>query len=215
MSRQKVLECPYCATTAVFELQHQTTDPYTAKPRGDEHYAALYRCTNDKCQRIVYFRTGTLNDGGNLGPDPNKVVDQYPRREIRVEGGVPEGDIASDFTEAQKCYDIGAARPSAAMCRRSLQAAALHLGASPTKRLQHQIDELDITKDLKDWAHQVRIIGNAGAHPDKDGLEDVTLDDALEAIHFAEEFYNYVFVMPERVRKRQAASASPEEPPHG
>jgi hypothetical protein len=214
MSRQKVLECPYCATTAVFELQNQATDPFTAKPRGDEHYAALYRCTNDKCRRLVYFRMGTLNDGGNLGPDPNQVVDQYPRREIRVEEGVPEGDIANDFIEAQKCYDIGAARASAAVCRRSLQAAALRLGASAEKRLQHQIDELDITKDLKHWAHQVRIIGNAGAHPDKDGLENVTADDALEAIHFAEEFYNYVFVMPERVRRRQAAkTAEPESAP--
>jgi len=214
MTRQKVLECPHCGKTAVFELHNYTPDPFTARARGNELYAALYRCSNDKCQRILYFRMGTLNEAGQLGPDPDQVLDQYPRRQIRVEDGIPEGDIANDLIEAQKCYDIGAARASAAMCRRSLQAAALHLGASSEKRLQLQIDDLDITKDLKDWAHQVRIIGNAGAHPEKDGLENVTLDDALEAIHFAEEFFNYVFVMPERVRRRQAATTlEPESAP--
>jgi hypothetical protein len=186
----------------VFVLGASQADP------DKEKQAALYRCSNDRCMRIIYMRTDGLNLGGQFGPDPEKVLDQYPRRQAVVDPAVPEGDIANDFIEAQKCFDIGAARASAAMCRRSLQGAALRLGASPNKRLAEQIDELSITEDLKDWAHQVRVIGNAGAHPDKDGLEDVTLDDAKEAISFTEELYNYVFVMPERLRKLRAAKSA-------
>jgi len=52
---------------------------------------------------------------------------------------------------------------------------------------------------MKDWAHNIRILGNWGAHPDKDGLKNVDETTAKEAMEFIKSFFTYVYVMPKRV----------------
>ena len=78
-------------------------------------------------------------------------------------------------------------------------------------KLQLQIDELAskglITDPLKNWAHEVRLGGNEGAHPDKDGLKDVTDRDADEIIQFTQEFLHHIYVMPAALAARQASRA--------
>ena len=75
-------------------------------------------------------------------------------------------------------------------------------------KLWEQIDELYdqeiITKGIKDWAHEIRLTANIGAHPDKDGLEDVTKEDAKELIDFMEEYLNYVYIMPSKLEAKRA-----------
>jgi hypothetical protein len=79
-------------------------------------------------------------------------------------------------------------------------------------RLQIQIDEMAgkglITEPLKQWAHEVRLGGNDGAHPDKDGLKDVSEQDADEIVQFAREFLHHIYVMPAALAARQASRAS-------
>lgn len=89
--------------------------------------------------------------------------------------------VAEDFKEALLCRTVGAPRATVAMCRRALQSSAIEKGANGDKLID-QIGDLHkqgkITQDLKDWSHEIRLTGNVGAHPDKDGLKDVTPDDA-------------------------------------
>lgn len=96
------------------------------------------------------------------------------------------------------------------MCRRALQSSVIEKGASKGKRLVDQIDELygngAITKDIRDWAHEIRLTANIGAHPDD--LEDITADDAQELIKFTEEYLNYVYVMPAMVLAKRAKKAT-------
>jgi len=93
------------------------------------------------------------------------------------------------------------------MCRRVLQSSAIQKGAKKEK-LVDQIDELyekeTITKDIRDWAHEIRLTGNIGAHPDKDGLQDVTSEDADELIKFMEEYLKYAYIMPAKVAEKRA-----------
>jgi hypothetical protein len=98
------------------------------------------------------------------------------------------------------------------MCGRAIQTSAIALGAQGD-RLIDQIDNLfengKITEALKDFAHIVRITRNVGAHPDKDGLKDVTRKDAEDIIEFTREFLHHVYVMPAKleVRKPKAIPA--------
>ena len=89
---------------------------------------------------------------------------------------------------------------------------ALQLGADPNKKLVAQIDELfskgRITEPLKDFAHEVRLTGNDGAHPDKDGLDDVTEQDAADIIEFTTEYLHHVYVMPAKLDVRKKATAA-------
>lgn len=130
-----------------------------------------------------------------------ELADQYPKKVPKLDPAIPT-DVANDYIEAVKCFDIGASKASAVMCRRALQTSVIQQGATKDK-LGEQIDELFkkgiITKDMMNWSHEIRVTGNLGAHPDKDGLEDITPDDAEDLIKFMEEYLNYVYTMPAKV----------------
>jgi Ribonuclease G/E len=91
------------------------------------------------------------------------------------------------------------------------------LGAKK-KRLTDQIDELatqgKITEPLKEFAHEIRVTRNMGAHPDKDGLEEVTEQDAKDIVEFTREFLHHVYVMPAKLkaRKTPAPAAAAKTP---
>ena len=97
------------------------------------------------------------------------------------------------------------------MCRRALQTSLIQKGAEKEKSVE-QIDELSdkeiITEDIKNWAHEIRLKGNIGAHPDQDGLKDVTPQDAEDLIRFMEEYLNYVYIMPAKVAEEIARKTS-------
>jgi hypothetical protein len=111
-------------------------------------------------------------------------------------------DVATDARDAHRCASIGAWRACAAMARRAIQGACFDRGA-PDKRLVEQIDWLEeqrlITPQMKDVAHRIRLGGNAGAHPDADGLKDVTEIDAQRLLEFLDDFVKYVYEIPGRL----------------
>ena len=89
------------------------------------------------------------------------------------------------------------------MCRRAVQASAKSLNASGNsliKQIDDVADKGKITEPLKEMAHQIRKIGNDGAHPDDDLLKDATEQDASEIIEFVHEYFNHVYVMPEKLK---------------
>jgi hypothetical protein len=202
--------CPHCGTKAQFNLIFP--DLNNEKSEDVEHKKASYdldsytsysytiwRC--QVCEKLLFRAVEVPNYG------QSRVVGQFPSS-IRVDtdfrGNVPE-EILEDFESALKCFEFDEYRPSAAMCRRSLQASLLEQGASPDKDLFDQIDDLNRTKpdrftnDIKDWAHNIRIFGNWGSHPDKDGLKDVDQEIAREVIDFMKSYFHYVYVMPQKV----------------
>src|SRR5712664_1435157 len=100
------------------------------------------------------------------------------------------------------------------MCRRAIQGACIDKKMKDDK-LQIQIDEMAskglITDPLKQWAHEVRLGGNDGAHPDKDNLKDMTQQDADEIIEFTGQFLHHVYVMPAALTARQVARAAAKQ----
>jgi len=176
------LICPHCGVYSTISI----------RTAYDSHH--IYVC--DQCDRLILL---VIND-------KNQITDQYPKRIPKLDPSIPQ-DVANDYVEAIKCIDINANKASVAMCRRALQASLIQKGAKKEK-LVEQIDELFnkgiITEDIKDWAHEIRLTGNIGAHPDQDGLKDVTSQDAEELIRFIEEYLNYVYIMPAKVAAKRA-----------
>jgi hypothetical protein len=119
--------------------------------------------------------------------------------------------VADDFKEALRCEWIKAYKGYVVMCRRAVQGSVIVLGAKDGKLID-QIDELfkkgKITEALKDFAHEVRLTGNDGAHPGKDGLADVSPKDASDIIEFTREYLHHVYVMPAKLRARKPLVAS-------
>ena len=172
--------CPFCNV-------HSTFSSFMSS-------GGYYIRTCDKCGNQVFF----IFEG-------NKLKDYYPKRTPQTDESIPN-EIADDYKEAVKCFDAGAFKASVVMSRRAIQSSALERGIKKG-RLRDQIDELhakDLIPDsVKEWAHEIRLTGNIGAHPDEDLLQDVTKEDAQELIRFVEAYLNYVYVMPARVKAQR------------
>ena len=203
--------CPHCNYPSYFKMEGSAQ----ICERGSVYYI---RCITE-CQNchdpilLIGKRTNShfpydYSEHFPIGKPNESIPDEIP--EI----------IGTDFKEALRCQFVNAHRATATMCRRALQSSCQDLGADGD-RLVDQIDDLaqkgSITRALQDMAHTVRLIGNVGAHPDEDGLEDVGPDDASDLIEFSLEFYNHVYVMPEKLKKmserRNAAQTNPQGEP--
>lgn len=123
--------------------------------------------------------------------------------------------LKRDLEEANLCFAVGAYRAASVMARRALQSCCIDKGA-PDKRLQEQINwllsEQVITKDIKDWADEVRFTGNDAAHPPEKPEEDenVSREDAEDMLGLLKQFVNVLYVAPalaeERRQKRSNSS---------
>jgi len=181
--------CPFCNIHSTFSLN------VGSRSHG------IFSC--DRCGNVVYFVI-----------ENNQVKDYYPKRTPQTDESIPT-EIADDYKEAVKCFDVGAFKASVVMSRRAIQSSALEKNIKKGK-LRDQIDELHTRKfipaSVKEWAHEIRLTGNIGAHPDEDLLQDVTKEDAEELIGFLEEYLNYVYVMSAKVKaqreRRQKKKAS-------
>jgi hypothetical protein len=132
-----------------------------------------------------------------------------------LEEGMPE-NVTADFKEALRCKWVDAFKATVTMCRRAIQASCLEKGANPKKKLTEQIDEIAgkglITEPLRLFAHEVRLEGNDGAHPEPDGLNNVSDRDADDIIAFTREYLHHVYVMPHMLAKRKALPAPDTNP---
>lgn len=198
--------CPHCDSRAHFQMLFN--DSHTTS-KGDVIYYITFRCV--PCKKLT-LKTMEFQQNEYSTREDLKLIgwrDKFPNDDIvhinKFEETVPS-EVLSDFKEGvislnSKCY-----KASASMFRRSLQSALLNLGADSSKDLIDQIkNTTSLTKDIRDWAHNIRIFGNWGAHPQNDLLKEVDQKIADEVRMFIEEFFNYVYVMPDRVAKARAA----------
>lgn len=198
--------CPHCG--AKVHIEKQWTAYHRLKNRSIEFYV-IFRCRPCKklILKIFYFEQNPYSGNENL--EAKGWIEKYPvsfdDELSNEEKEFMPDQVLSDYQEALKCKSIGANRASCAMFRRALQSSLIILGANHKQDLIQQIDSLDsLPKDIKDWAHQIRIFGNWGAHPDKDNLKDVDIPDVIEAHDFISKFILYMFVMPEKVKLSRA-----------
>ena len=146
-----------------------------------------------------------------LPPNTDWVYQRhYPlgKPDDSVAGDIPP-NIAADFREALRCRWVDAHNATVEMCRRAVQASCIEKSAPTDQTLVKQIEWLAaegiITKPLKDMAHRVRLGGNLGAHPPEDPKDAnavvIGAEYADAVIEFTREFFQHVYVMPERLKK--------------
>jgi hypothetical protein len=142
-----------------------------------------------------------------LDEQESRVLRTFPPISLERPPDVPIG-VADDYVEATLCLSVGAYKAAAALCRRALQAAALDKGCK-RRKLSLQLDELGkrglLNPSLLDVAHQVRYFGNYGAHPDEDGLGDISQEEAENIHELAWQVLEDLYVNPARVQAMKAA----------
>ena len=128
----------------------------------------------------------------------------YPQPETpQAPDGTPEG-IADAFLAAKfnaKAEMKGAWDAAAIMARKCIELACLEFGASGGN-LVNKINSLAekgiLTSAMAAWAHEIRAIGNQGAHK-----ESVSQEDAQEAVYFAEMLFTYLYKLPKMIEERR------------
>lgn len=193
-------QCGFCNTPVNFV---RISDAYTSGNNEScypekEDFSALYRCPNcGKVNLIILSKKGTINSGAYY------YIAQYPKYSPIKMDNIPD-DIEHDRYEAWKCYNNSCFNASAIMARASMQRAVRILSAEG-RTLYDQIENLMtkgvITRQLTNFAHEVRITGNDLAHPDE--ITKVSQSEIEESLDFLDNFLNTVFVLPAIAERRK------------
>jgi hypothetical protein len=126
--------------------------------------------------------------------------------------------VAESYDEAMKCWSAGAYLATAVMVRRTLEAIARTYDASvrsPAKGIDVLKAKGLISEEIAAWGHELRFLGNIGAHPTEDV---VGLDDARDSMDFLEAIVQVLFELRPKfddMRKRRNRMAKAPSPPAG
>ncbi|HYE11960.1 MAG TPA: DUF4145 domain-containing protein, partial [Patescibacteria group bacterium] len=195
--------CGFCNKPVNFK---KLTDAYRSGDNGspytdkESYYSVMYGCPNCEKQSLIVFGSIAVSGGRTFF-----YKTQFPKYSPIRMADVPE-EIEKDRFEAWNCYFNGCFKSSAIMARAALQRAVRKLEAEG-KGLYNEIENLKdksvITKQLADFAHEVRITGNDFAHPDE--ISEVNQKEVEESLDFLDGFLEMVFVLPLVAERRKKA----------
>lgn len=199
------MTCPHCLREAVFRIQNAAFDLHASMADTSVAYIPKYGyCPSPKCGRLV-----VLIEEARGGVPSDRVV-VPAARSVKEFADVP-GDILSDYAEAVQVLEISP-NASAALARRCLQSAIRRvLGKGENKgNLREEIAEFrekgTAPPYLKEGLDEIRILGNAGAHPGLDAhtsmIVNVDPGDAKWLLRILEEMFRHCFVAPREFERR-------------
>jgi hypothetical protein len=116
------------------------------------------------------------------------------------------GVIADALSEAVTALSANCPRAAAVMARRTLEAIAVEQGETTgvlAQRLANMAAKNILQPTLADWAKEVRLVGNVGAHFDPINI--VSNDDASQLIEFVRELAKFIYVLPFELNARRSA----------
>jgi hypothetical protein len=196
------IDCAFCESRGNFQLEHRATRKHAQ--RDKTLYFDLYRCAN--CAnyiQVFWSPSGGYFSGGGLHA--------YRTVPWRLGGAKPSDHwpkpIARFWEQASKSLQTGSWDAAALMGRSALQAAMFDQEAKG-RTLLDQVDDLAgkglLSPTLKDWAHEVRLLGNSAAHPSED--PPTVAEDAKDAIQFLTFLLEVLYDVPANIaafRKRR------------
>ena len=181
--------CPHCNVHKP-QLHLVTNVPDVKDHAGNNaRNWALYRCVT--CGSMVTAYVFTC--------DPGASAEWFPKGPVLSED-VPL-EVARFLKQAQQSIS---APDGAVMLAASAVDAMLKLKELKSGTLNERIDKAAadhlITKDMAEWAHDVRLDANDSRHVDEAAAPPTT-EDAKRVVSFAETLTEILFVLPARVRR--------------
>jgi hypothetical protein len=194
-------KCGFCNTPVNFK---RLTEAFPCGDNGEhyaaneEYFSALFDCPNCGKKSLIILGRRSVSSYYSY-----YYKGQFPKYSPDVMSDIPK-EIENDRYEAWRCYINGCLKSSAIMARAALQRAARLLKAEG-KDLYNEIENLKekgtITKQLADFAHEVRITGNDMAHPEE--ITEVNQQEIEESLEFLDGFLETVFVLPTIAERRK------------
>lgn len=204
---QHFVRCYYCEKAVVATERGEVTD-YDPE-HGPPSQVILVECNN--CQQGMLFVTEEIDSSSNMWDGLVRVWPEPPRR---LSKAIPSA-LRSEQNEARKCFEAQAYTAAVVMVRRTLEGVCY----------EHSVKERTLADSLKmmeksglldsrlvEWAQELRVVGNEGAHYTG---EQVPREDAQDALAFSEALLDYVYVLAakfEDFRERRAQRRSATKP---
>ena len=191
MADQNSIYCPSC---------RQKTALTDRAKYGHENYLDGYYVS--ECNSCKFFFLVRRNVSGY-------IIDIHPKTLPKPIKEKTPDFLKRDLEEAYLCFSVNAYRATGVMARRALQLCCIKKEAPANKSLRDQIQWLlekqVITKDLNEWAHEVRLTGNDSAHPPKDINKDTPIshEDAEDILNLLEQFIDTLYIAPALAKERQ------------
>lgn len=162
-----------------------------------------------ECTRVAHQSLGEManeEDKGFIIGGASRVTIKavYPMPRTAEQSSLWPETLRQQFADAQDILAEGRS-PSIvlATCRTVLEVALKELdpndkGSSLYKRIENLHMAGHITTPVKDWAHEIRLDGNAATH---DGKGDKNA--AMEYVEFLKMFLNMTFSLPARIEQKR------------
>jgi uncharacterized protein DUF4145 len=152
-----VIICPHCGCNpAAFEALREPIKVESSD--GGHRRWRLTACP--ACGRAVAFESTPDSTDRYIGHTPEAAAPEWEVSHL------PD-DVARDWSEAVRVYEVGAHEAAVVMCGRTLEAGSDRLGISGRSlqaRIKKMLDEDLITSSFGGAMNYVRVIRNVGAH---------------------------------------------------
>jgi hypothetical protein len=165
------------------------------------------------CYRSTVVIERNLDPEGE-GPPRYEGIHWWPTPGASdLDPGVPEA-VGSAFSEGMRALSANCPRAAAVMFRGMLATVVHDKGSDAAKaapNLHQQLKAMDqegtLHPSLVEWATEIRLVGNAGAHFDE--LAPVERAEAADLARMCRQLINVVYETPARIRRaRQARPGS-------
>jgi len=187
--------CGWCGKESWLQVAGDAERPGLVMTSGATA-AGVYVCGGCRYPSMVTWTWNALEERWTqfvVLPTPRAVAND----------DLPEG-IREEHKEAHDCLHGGQLKASMLMARAALQHACRSLGAEG-RGLKAELDSLvekgAITRDLRAFADEVRLLGNDVAHPPEDIMV-VERDQAEELLEYLDGFLQTTLVLPAKAKRR-------------
>ena len=222
-----VLGCPHCGAE---RMTFRVAGGAPNRGYGDAPMVSIFAeclsCFHPVCVEALSVNAGAIQSNvaqllGNAMNSQNDMLNSGfvlkemwpPARTPQIPDALP-GEVQRAFLQAEKnFFSLDCEEAAATMYRRSLdlglKIAYPEYKGDLNKRIENLVEQHVLPSSIGDWAHQVRLVGNDGAHD----LDGVTKADLVACRNFVDAVLRYTFSFPKMVADRRAdpAAASPIE----
>jgi len=177
-----ILDCYHCGKPRSYSI----LDEYSHDPSdGNASHYAFARC--DTCELFTLFqRVGEIYEAS--------YIRLWPPDTRHIEFTLP--DLVRDsYDEAVRCEEAEAYIAAVVMIRRSLEAVCKEYNPNYKtiySGLQDMLNNGAISQEIMDWATELRILGNKGAHATSDKVTEAETKEALDFLRAILEIFYYL-----------------------
>jgi hypothetical protein len=200
--------CPRCGRAAAFQKKG---NPIPLKPDGSEQ-AVVLGCMG--CPDAIIVVERRVQEQGPQGqPAIFRGIHWWPMPgSADLDPDIP-ANVGSAYSEGMRALSVKAARAAVVMFRGMLAQVVVDKGG-PAAQAKHSLYEKleqmnqdgSLHPSLVEWAKEIRLIGNAAAHPD--ALDPVSDEEAADLARLCRQLLNVIYEVPARIARNRAARGS-------